>query len=186
MSNSEIKSLIGTFSRFNKPDAIGVEIGSLHGRSSYEISKAINKGVLYCIDNWGGYDSYCDRFSDSEIKKLNYPPKGSLCTLEFFLENTKDCKNIITIKGNSPNVVKNWDKQVDFVFLDAMHKNPSDWDNIEFWISKIKSGGLLSGHDYFPKRNQWPDVHDNVIRLEKQLGKKVINPQNTSIWYFEV
>ena len=57
MTKEECDVLGTLFSRYNFENSIGVEIGSLHGRSSYEISRAIPLGKLYCIDGWDGYDS---------------------------------------------------------------------------------------------------------------------------------
>lgn len=180
MSIRELEVLSQIFSKFNT----GVEIGSLHGRSSYAIAKAIS-GTLYCIDGWDGFDSSSDNFTLAEKIANDFPLPGIFCTLEFFKENTKECSNIIPIKGKSPEVIKNWDNVVDFIFLDALHTNPSDWDNIEFWLRRIRIGGILAGHDYYSDRSQWPDVYDNVKLLENTYGK-VNNPIGTSIWLFNV
>lgn len=171
---------------YNQPNAIGVEIGSLHGRSSYELATQMPLGRLFCIDGWDGYNSGKHNRSDEWCIANQWPTNGTLCTMQFFKDNVKDCPNIIAIKGYSPRVVSNWTDQIDFVFIDALHANPSDWDNITFWLPKLKQAGTLAGHDFYPNRQQWPDVHDNVRRLEQQLGKEVTNPANTSIWYFTV
>lgn len=182
----ECQQLRTIFAPYNKVGAIGVEIGSLHGRSSYEISKTIPLGKLYCIDGWDGYDSSSPDMTADDCARHNYPVVGTICTLAFFKENTKDCENITTYKTHSPRGVLNWQGTVDFVFLDALHANPSDWDNIEFWLPRLNRGGRFVGHDFYPNRNQWPDVYDNVRRLEQQLGKAVINPAGTSLWYFDI
>ena len=181
MSEIECETLRQIFAPYNKKGSIGFELGSLHGRSSVEISQAIPLGTLYCVDPWASFDS-----SNADLigTKPWIPKKGTLTTLEFFLANTRNCKNIVPKKGRSPQDIKGWTTPVDFVFLDCKHTNPSDWDNIEFWMPKIKKGGLLSGHDFYPDRREWPDVHDNVRRLEKMLNQTVSNPKNTSIWYF--
>jgi len=184
MTKEECAVLRTLFAQYNSAESIGVEIGSLHGRSSYEISHAIPLGKLYCIDGWDGYDSSSGEYTEEFYNFTNFPKKGTMTTLEFFKENVKDCKNIIPVKGYSPRDIKNWQLKVDFIFLDALHSNPSDWDNIKFWMPKIKAGGCLAGHDFYSDRSQWPDVHDNVRQLETQLQKKVSNPIGTSIWYF--
>jgi hypothetical protein len=158
----------------------------LHGRSSYKIATVAPQSILYCIDGWEGYNSANHDHSEEWCIKNGWPLNGTLCTLEFFKQNVKDCANIRPIKGHSPQCVRYWTEPVDYVFLDALHKNPSDWDNIEFWLPKIKTGGIFVGHDFYADRSQWPDVHDNVRRLEAQLEQKVKNPSNTSIWYFNI
>lgn len=187
MSELELSTLDSLFSKYNEKDgAIGIEIGSLHGRSSYQIAKTISRGTLYCIDNWGGW-KLKSKFSEEENDKHWYPQEGSQCTLEDFLINTSDCKNIIPIKGNSPEIVKDWSKPIDFLFLDGSHTNPSDWDNIEFWLPKIcTNGGIISGHDYWLYNKPFPDIIANVSRLENILNQTVKHPTGTSIWYFDL
>ena len=169
--------------KYNQPDCIGVEVGCLHGRSSYAISVAIYKGTLYCIDLWDGRDAYDPQFSDEVIAKNNLPPKGSYNIKETFLKNTEDRKNIVAIQGSSPEVVKDWTKPIDFIFLDASHHNPSDRDNIDFWLPKIKPGGMFLGHDWYEDRSI-PDVNTNVEYMEELLKQKVTIIPKTSIWYF--
>ena len=169
--------------KYNHPDAIGVEVGCLHGRSSYAISVAINKGKLFCIDLWNNVDTYNSSYTEADIKKYNLPHEGLVNTLQVFLENTKDRKNIIHIKGSSPSIVKGWTKPIDFIFLDAAHTNPSDRENIDFWVPKIKPGGTFLGHDWYVDR-LFPDVNDNVEYMENLLNQKVTLIPKTSIWYF--
>lgn len=186
MTHRELSVLAELFSPFNHDEAIGVEVGSLFGRSSYQISQSINRGKLYSIDLWRGWEVKHE-FSEEEVQRNCYPKVGSRIDLNSFLVHTADCKNIVPIRGESPTVVQDWTKKIDFFFLDANHKNPNDWENIEFWLPKIKSGGLLAGHDYYLKKpNEYPDVIANVRKLEKILKQKVSNPEHTSIWYFKV
>jgi len=77
------------------------------------------------------------------ITKHKLPPKESYNIKETFLKNTEDRKNIIAIQGSSPEVVQDWTKPIDFIFLDASHHNPSDRNNIDFWLPKIKPGGIF-------------------------------------------
>ena len=142
---------------YNRLNAIGVEVGSLHGRSSYVISTAIPLGKLYCIDLWDGHCLHNSDFSDELIKKNYYPTTDMFNTLEFFLDNVKDRTNIYTIQGSSPECVNDWDTMIDIIFLDASHRNPTDIDNITFWLPKIKPGGMFIGHDDYDK-----DVSENI------------------------
>ncbi len=72
------------------------------------------------------------------------PPFG----LEAFQHFTRDCPNVTPIKGFSPDVVSGWDAPVDMYFEDAIHGNPGLKDNMDFWIARLKPGGILCGHDY--------------------------------------
>jgi hypothetical protein len=102
-----------------------------------------------------------------------------------FQENTKDIPNIIPVPNLCP-----WfpysryvDRAADIFFIDAAHKNPNDWEIIQFALKNLKSGGLLCGHDYI---SMFPDVKLNVNRLEEMLGKPATFYSGTSLWSFVV
>jgi hypothetical protein len=67
-----------------------------------------------------------------------------------FIENMKPLEgyyNLITI--GSPECAEAYeDKSVDFVFIDGDHSYDAVVRDIKAWGPKIKSGGILSGHDY--------------------------------------
>lgn len=184
-SGSQQLEIIKLVSRYNYPNCVGVEVGCLHGRSSAAISLAINAGKLYCIDIWGGEETYNPLLSNEQVQKNNFPKKGLKNTLEVFLENTKERKNIIHVQGPSPSIVENWSQMIDFIFLDASHSNPNDRENIDFWLPKIKSGGMFIGHDWYENK-KFPDVNLNVEYIEALLGLKAKIIPSTSIWYFEL
>ena len=171
LTEIEAMALYSLAYAYNQETAIAIEIGSLHGLSSAIIARAISKGSLYCIDEWdGGY--YCsEEFKYDNGNDLDLPKLGLPNHKEIFLSYTKDFDNISIIQGISPGCVSTWSKPVDFIFLDATHTNPNDWDNIEFWLPKIKSGGRIIGHDYHPR---WPDVQENVRHLTDKLRQRPI------------
>jgi len=187
--------IIKLLSKYNYTHCVGVEVGCLHGRSSIAISIAINNGTLYCIDPWPGNVTYHKNpfwFIDGS----NFPGPDCVNTLETFLKYTESQKNIIPIRGCSPQIVQDWSNPIDFIFLDASHKNPNDRKNIDFWLPKIKPGGMFLGHDWVEGAHWqnplmrslndigFPDVNLNVEYMEDFLKQKVTIIPNTSIWYF--
>ncbi len=40
------------------------------------------------------------------------------------------------------------DGQLDFVYIDAIHTYEAAKEDIKLWYPKVKSGGVLAGHDY--------------------------------------
>jgi len=186
MSEYECQTLASMFQKFNFENAVGVEIGSLHGRSAFAISNAIPLGRLFCIDTWAGGPVDSPQFPLEYSIKHKFPIPGSGNNLlSIFLNNMKLCKNINAIKACSPYDISDWDLKCDFCFIDSEHENPNDKDNIDFWLPKIRQGGILSGHDY-SSNMEFPAVHENVTYLETLLGRKVTNPPGTSIWYFNI
>jgi predicted O-methyltransferase YrrM len=173
--------------KYNYSECVGVEVGCLHGRSSIAISIAINKGTLYFIDKWDGSVTYESAYSDEFIAKHKRPGPDNVNTLETFVKNTESQKNIIPICGYSPQIVQDWSTPIDFIFLDASHTNPNDKDNIDFWLPKIKPGGMFLGHDWCEdvhSDGSFPDVNLNVEYMEDFLKQKVTIIPKTSIWYF--
>ena len=170
--------------KINKPGAVAVEIGSLHGKSSSIIAKALTQGTLHCIDPWWGNDSSVKGITAEFASSKSWPIPGTMNTLEFFLSNVADCKNIVPHKRLSPQGIKHLDIKCDFLFLDGAHTNPSDRENIDYWLPQMNPSGIFAGHDYNLYNDNWPDVKENVKYLEQKLGKTVTNPPGTTIWYF--
>jgi hypothetical protein len=54
------------------------------------------------------------------------------------------------------------DESLDFVFVDALHTYEACKADIEAWWPKIRSGGMLSGHDY---------NHDKFPGVPKAVGE---------------
>jgi len=144
-----------------------VEVGSLFGRSAVAWAKSCDPSVkVYCVD------TYYDPTTDTDF-------------YDEFHENTKDISNIHPIVAVCPyfKYSRYVDKPADIFFIDAAHSNPNDWHIILYGLRHLKSGGLLCGHDYL---SVFPDVKENVKRLEEQLGKPATFHSGTSLWSFVV
>lgn len=180
LTHVEAFALFHLVKPYNKENSIGVEIGSLHGRSSTIIAQSIPLAKLYCIDTWN--DFTIQNVVDSlTIKARNYPENGVKNSLDLFKSYTRNFSNILYIQGHSPTCVKDWKNSVDFIFLDANKTNPDNRNNIDFWITKVKPGGLFIGHDY---HRIYPDVVENVQYLEKTLNQKPFIL--ASLWAFKI
>ena len=147
---------------------IVVEIGSLYGRSAYCLAKS-NPGItLYCIDYFN-------------VNLVAIPPyHASRQTFQYF---TKDCPNIVPVQLLPEQVMPRRLTMVDMVFIDAVHRNPRDWEFIDFWLPKIKPGGILCGHDCSPA---WPDVIVNAARLEELGYARLPMRPGSSIYSFVI
>lgn len=162
-------------------DGIVVEVGSMFGKSAISWATHCEASKIYCIDTF--YEKYIvtHGVADEVCIEMMYPLSGvEYNILEIFTENTRGFSNIIPIRGYSPNQITIEEAEIDLFFLDASHTNPNDWENIEYFLPKIKKGGIISGHDYILA--QFPDVVDNVKRLERLLGTTVTLYQGSSVW----
>lgn len=116
---------------------IGAEIGVRWGEYS-ELILQKNPGVkLYCIDSWAPYpggrpnQERQDRiFRRAERVLSQY--KGAILLRKTSMDALADIQ----------------DGSLDFVYIDAMH----DFDNVMMdiicWSKKVRSGGIVSGHDF--------------------------------------
>ncbi len=82
-----------------------------------------------------------------------------------FLNNTEEYRKLKIIevrKGYSLNVVETFeDNSIDFVFIDGLHDFDNVYLDIKNWYEKVKSGGIVSGHD----------VHNPYFGVKQALEK---------------
>jgi hypothetical protein len=86
------------------------------------------------------------------------------------VRNRLNRSNIILHKGYSPQDFQMWDQPIDMYFEDGLHRDPIFSDNIKFWSSKLKVGGILAIHDYRPWLNKTERLyHIDVITKVEEL-----------------
>lgn len=129
----------------------GVEVGVMRG----EFSEVLCKGMprlerLYCVDPWTVYERYND-FRDQGKLDVNYDITAQRlasfpATLrrKFSVDAAKDFE----------------DGSLDFVYLDGNHEFSALAADLFAWTPKIKSGGIISGHDLY--RHAKPVSHCHV------------------------
>jgi predicted O-methyltransferase YrrM len=121
-----------------------VEVGVWKGDSLIyllsELKKYGNKYRLFAVDLW---DEFPGNTNGEDIQKDSY---------KIFLNNLKQNhkrNDIRIIKEDSAKAANMFDdKSVDMVFIDASHDFESVCKDIDAWLPKIKSGGIMAGHDY--------------------------------------
>ncbi len=117
---------------FIKPTDVGVEIGVYRGTSSTVFLDRCK--FMYFIDP-------CFEYPEN-------PDKDWFCPEQPFLELLKPYnKRFKFIKGMSADV-SDQIPEVDFIFIDANHEYEYVKKDIELYWPKVKSGGVLCGHDY--------------------------------------
>ena len=143
---------------------VGAEIGVFQGSYSRALCRYNPDLLLYSIDAWIGQKH--EKMHERAINKL----KGY---------------NAILIKEESSVAVKRFeDNSLDFVYIDADHRYPAVLKDLTLWTPKVRSGGIVSGHDY-----QAPDVRRAVDEFAKVMTTDcdTVNPRNgitERSWYF--
>jgi predicted O-methyltransferase YrrM len=57
------------------------------------------------------------------------------------------------------------DGSLDFVFIDANHEYECILEDIKLWTPKVRSGGIVSGHDYC-------SLHPGVVKAVSEIFKE--------------
>jgi len=125
-----------------------IEVGSYLGRSARALSDHC-RGVVYCVDLWGGFDDVPDPRNDAYYNA--------------FLRNLGDRISdgaVVPIRTDS--LLWAPDLTADLVFLDGDHECPRVTSEILKYGALVAPGGILCGHDYSAN---WPGVVEAVDRM---------------------
>jgi hypothetical protein len=138
---------------------IGVELGVQEGRYSETLCQSNPNLMLYCIDAWKAYKGYIDftnkarleRFYNHALKRLyKYP--------------------CLVMRRFGKDAVKYFDDgSLDFIYIDANHAFEAVTEDIKMWYPKIRSGGIISGHDYLDQR---PELQYGVVKAVNTMVKE--------------
>jgi hypothetical protein len=117
----------------------GVEIGVASGEYSLQLVKANPQMKLIGIDPYLPYSGYRDYSKPATFVKLESEALARLSNIhhyEFMKEWSMDA------------IEKFEDESLDFVYIDGNHEDPYVTQDIENWPNKVRSGGIIAGHDY--------------------------------------
>jgi hypothetical protein len=128
---------------------IGIELGSFQGQFANHILNSWN-GKLICVDLF-------DRNDNPDLNKLNgfYSTFEKNLILPTFNQNLKNFTNrLLTIQSDTLNASQFFpDNYFDFIYIDAEHSYQSVVNDITHWYPKLKSKGLIAGHDFLANFN---------------------------------
>lgn len=127
----------------------GVEIGTDQGEYAEVLCKTIPNLELSCVDPWA-----TEAYELGEQPESKEPQSFFDKRFEETVERLKPY-NAQIIRATSMRVVKDFpDNSLDFVYIDGNHDFLNTTQDIHYWLKKVKSGGILSGHDYvrYPSR----------------------------------
>jgi hypothetical protein len=147
----------------------GAEIGVADGRYSEILCQEIPNLELICVDPWRTYPLN-SRGGRQEQHSRNYEKAKK--RLEKY--------NVNIFKNTSMDVVKQIAiNSLDFVFIDGNHDFDFVMQDIIEWSKKVRSGGIVSGHDYYHFRNSGVIEAVNAYTQAHKLELNII-PKNNS------
>lgn len=145
----------------------GIEIGCLHGENAEYLLENLPQLKLDIIDP---YFEYVDWHGGLV--------KGDMELAIYRLNKFK--KRYSMHKTTSDNAVSLFlENHYNFIFIDGLHTYDQVLMDCKNYYSKIKKGGLFSGHDYLTI----PEVNAAVNEFAKHHDKKIMQTTN-DVWYW--
>lgn len=170
-----VLALIRTFG-FKEIAEIGVGAGNLASRVCRNFHESIDH--FFCIDPWIVYGEWFDRPPvDFELDQGFWEDQYRRVT-EWAIKFPK----IRIIRKYSVKAAKQFeDQSVDLIYLDAIHDFPNLINDTYAWLPKIRSGGILAGHDYMSRFMGY------IRGIDFIFGKDFELPQSgDSAWYVKI
>lgn len=153
---------LGRLARTVPKNGLIVEVGPLFGSSTWVLAKNADPTArVITIDSWKPQEW---------VKAIEAKfPGCKPFSREAFEYYTRDCPNVEIVQGMSPSVMQNWNGEIDLFFDDATHGRPGFTDSLDFYLPKLKAGGIASGDDY---ASGWPHIIAGVSDLGHRWGTR--------------
>ena len=128
-------------------ELIGVEVGVLRGECSREILREWENTRLYLVDN------YVCGLHELEEAKVNLKPWED--RFEWRIgDSVEQAKELHSL---------------DFAYIDGDHSYEGVKKDIEAYWAKIRSGGVLAGHDYNPN---WESLEGIIRAVDEFVARE--------------
>jgi len=148
---------------------IGVEIGVRGAPFSQQMGRSMPGLQWWAIDPYESYGQYASNGKSRETQE----------SMDRFYEEAKaalapyDC---IVLREYSHVAVERFeDESIDFIHIDGNHEFEYVWNDIQLWTPKIRSGGIISCHDYL-------DLWSTRSRVKSAVDKWTAD-NSISPWY---
>lgn len=155
------------------------EVGVAFGGHLEKILSTTNIEQAYAIDPYILFDSSTDSFA---YQGANYNQQDYDELFLFTKERLENINKKITFfRDTSINAsIKIKDDYLDIVFIDAEHTFDALKKDLKIWESKVKTGGIISGHDY--NHGNFPDVKKVIDAwvIEKNYE---LNVERGYVWW---
>ena len=157
---------------------VGCEVGVHTGDTTIELlTKLPGIKIYHTVDPWESYEKYDGtKYRKPGNKKF----KTWSLALEHFTKRTNKYKKKIKVhRMTSVEAVKSFDDEsLDWIFIDANHEYPYIKENLQLWVTKIKIGGFVSGHDYGGK---WRGIKKAV---DEFVPKNKLHIAQFYVWWY--
>jgi len=154
----------------DKVDIVGLEIGCDEAVTTEYLVNSIPSLTLHSIDPYTEYRDWNGSIVRSredvyELAMNKMKPFG---------------KRFVMHKEDSSTYYNNFeDNFFDFIFVDGIHTYDGVMSDCVNYYSKVKPGGVFSGHDF----SGIPDVNRAVKEFAASQGKEILNTE-VDVWYW--
>lgn len=148
-----------------------VEIGSYCGSGTMIFHEVFKNSKILCVDGWEKYYESCSTY-DIDKQELELKEAEAI-----FDERTSGISNIVKNKILSLDFVQTIENDsIDLVYIDGNHDYAFVRDDINHWFPKVKSGGIIGGHDW-----NWPSVQKAISEI---FSKEPYKNFDDGSWFF--
>jgi hypothetical protein len=160
-----------------KSDVVGAEVGVRVGQNATYILDNFNFKKFLLIDGFNEYIDTDGFYSQERQDTLFIRLTDIIGSISLF----KRFENVIEIMKmdslEAAEIVK--DNELDFVYIDANHDYEFVKKDLDVWKNKVKSGGIIGGHDYnYPDTGVKKAVDEFVEENKYQLNVLNVRPGN--------
>ena len=139
----------------------GAEIGVAYGKFSAHMCKYIPGIELICVDPWITYQKN-PRATDQKSHNENF--MRAQRSMKGHNVKFRKMFSLQALRGVE-------DESLDFVYIDGNHTFDYVMTDIIVWAQKVRPGGVVSGHDYYPFRRAQVvpavDIYTKVHKIKK-------------------
>ena len=168
---NKMPSFYGIRNLFDKEAQIkGIEIGCLYGDTTQYLLNYFPNLQLIGIDPYENYNDWNHELKNREKEIDILAKKVNQYKDRFALLKTSSDKAHPFLADNS----------FDFVFIDGLHTYDQVLIDCKNYYSKIKSGGILAGHDYYVIE----EVRNAVNEFAKECNILTIKHTDRDVWYW--
>ncbi len=150
---------------------LGAEVGVWKGETSAPLLGSFPDLHLYMVDIW-----YPNR-------KRHRRAKAKASEATYFAQD----RTTMMQTDSREAALSITDESLDFVFIDANHFYGEVKRDIEAYYPKVRSGGVLAGHDYVEKKHRRFGWGVNLAVNEfAQINKYQVNVYPGNVWWIKV
>ncbi len=133
----------------------GAEIGTEYGIYAETLCKANPELQLICVDPWQTYAEYREHTTQPGLDHMYEATKERLAPYKCTIMKMRSNEAVDSIP----------DESLDFVYLDGNHNIQFIINDLHAWEKKVRSGGIIAGHDYrkFKLKGGIPNRSHHII-----------------------